>query len=242
MKSLKTLYLQATRLPESEEYKKIAPVKVFDLVTGCSAVRAQSAALLNRAEKEAFADRENLICGLRDCLDTGEIPEAGEKYDSAQVHKVAALLLNSKAAGHETRIKPKLVLRQGFFTYLTGMMDLILRENDKLTLVRISQAKSAKTDETSVLLYILLALTAYPEEDTVIVKKISVVPGGAADEVYVLDREDLTEDPELTLKKLISSLAEEKRTRGQDCAECVHAPYCTVLKQEVEREALNAAE
>ena len=242
MNNLKAVYLQATQLPESDEYKNIAPIKVFDLVTGCSAVRAQSAAMLNRAEKEVFAARENLICSLRECLDTGEAPEAGEQYDAARIHKVAALLINSKSAGYETRIKPKLVFRQGFFTYLTGMMDLIVRENGKLTLIRISQAKEAKTDETSVLLYILLAMMAYPDEKEIIVKKISVVPGGAADEAYRLGKADLVENPEQTLKKLISSLVEEKRTKGRYCAECVHASYCQILKQEVEKEALNAAE
>ncbi len=242
MKNLKELYLKMTRLPESGEYKNVAPVKIFDLVTRCAAVRAKSAAALNRAEKEAFITKETLMSDLRECLDTGKAPEAREPYDPMQVHKVAALLLNSKAAGYEARIKPKFTFREGFHTWLVGSMDLILRENDLLTLVRLSQAAhETDADETAVLMYMLLAMLEYEDEESVVFKRIPVVKGDGKELAYRLDGKDLTEDIEVTLKKIIDSLVETQRDKGSNCAECIHAPYCPVLKQTLEQEALNAA-
>lgn len=242
MKNLKKLYLQQVKLPESDTFKDIIPTSVFSATTRCTAVRSAAAAAFNKAVRETFAEKATLVGAFRECLDTGMMPEVSDEYDPAKIKKAADLLLNSKAAGGETRIKPKFVLSEGFFQILTGSVDFVVRENGDLTLVKLSKAKTAAADELSVLIYVLLAFCSMYNETAVVFKKLPIVRDGGKEEIFRLEKSDLTELPEVTLKKILSSLVETKRDKGPDCATCIHAPYCTVLAKQLEQEAIDAAD
>lgn len=235
-------YKAAVALPLTDDYKEVIPTKVFEICTRCAAVRDYSRAAFSKAVREALSERSSLVSLIRSGFDAGQIPGApdGSGVDDSKLHKLMTLLLNAKLLGGLVRINPKFIAREGFFQLLTGSVDAVVKENDNLILIRLSRAKKAATDETGVLMYLLLGYMNYPTENSITYRKIHILQGGGREENFVLDKSVLTEDPLVTIKKLLSSMVQTQRDKGENCADCIHVSYCTVLKHQLEEEVNNA--
>lgn len=230
-------YKEALALPVGPEYMDVAPINVFDLCTQCSAVREHARASLSRAVRESFAARNSLTAEIRRGFDAGQVPVPEDKeVDGTKLHKLMTLLLNAKLRMGLVRLNPKFIAREGFHQLLTGSVDALVRDNDELVLVRLSRAKKDTTDENSVLLYLLLAYMVYPEESKITYRKIHILKSGGREENYTLEKSVLEEDPLETIKRIMTDLAYAQLDRGDNCAECIHASYCSVLRQQLEQE------
>lgn len=244
MKSLTKLYKECAQLPLTDDWKELIPTSVFVALTKCAAVRKNEIAAMSKAFRESFAKKDELMAALREVFESGGTSiDLGEEYDLEKIKKLCVVLNNNKLIGLLARFNPRLSFHEGFFSILTGTVDVITRDNDVINLWRLSRAKSqTETDELSVLVYILLAYIAYPDEWDLIFKKIPVMVNSGKEESWHLERKELTEDPRVTLKKILGSLLKTQRDKGKDCACCIHAPYCKVLTEDVQREAEEAVD
>lgn len=244
MKNLKDKYLGVVKLADTESYLELVPTSVFNATTRCTAVRASAAAAMNKAERQLFLEKNALVVAIREAYESHKNTPEGlpdGEYDTRKLRKICTLLSNAGLAGTLARINPKFIFKEGYFQILTGAMDIVMRNDEgTLELIRLSKAKTADTDEDTVLFYILLAYLNYPSERNIIYRKVYIAKDGPKDETWNLERKDLTEAPGLTIKKLLSSLVQAQRDKGPDCAQCMHAPYCTVLAAEMKKEAENA--
>ena len=122
---------------------------------------------------------------------------------------------------------------------MTGSGDVLFKEGNSVVFIKLSKAKKEDTDELGVLLYVLLAFNEYPHSDRVIYQRVPVVDGGTELE-YVLEKKDLIEPVKTTINKILTSIKTDIRDKGPNCAQCIHASYCPVLKEEL-KEAVEEA-
>ena len=241
--SLKSLYVQQTHLPDAYfSGDDIVPTTVFNALTRCNAVKAAALQALSNAVRENYAEKNELMVMMRQTVASSLESEqltCPDGYDKKMVAQLLLKLLEVKRESPVLRIGPRLCYRKGFRQVLTGSGDVLFKEGNTIVFIKLSKAKKDDIDELGVLLYVLLVFNEYPHSEQVIYRRVPVVEGGAEVE-YTLEKKDLVEPVKTTINKILTSIKTDIRDKGPNCAQCIHASYCPVLKEEL-KEAVEEA-
>ena len=230
--------------------KKSIPTTVFVLTTKCSAVHAQYTGRFRLETRKAMEVKDRLMGYLRLIFDNLRHEEPDpfmeeellekipETYQRSRIKSLISEVNSKVEEGAALHIGARASLRHKFRDYISAAYDLLLIKDRDAILYRLSRSREANPDLFGVLMYCLLILHSR-DVDAVAYVSYSVSNKGRK-KVFSLSKSDLKEPPSESILRLMTLMSLNKINKGKACETCIHARYCPVLKEIVNKEVDNA--
>jgi len=262
VKKLLPTYLEAIKTEvDSAIVADLTPTSVHVLTTACNSVYSHYLSLLSRDVRKRGLKKNSLTALIRLLVEAGINEEMSimaeiycERYSESdgaipleKIRTLVGRLVEAKKAKDRVALNPRYDYRTSAYRKdLTTGLDVEIRKGDEVELISILKSKSYSAnsapaiDPRALLLKILIFFNSEPFIKKVQYKLLCAGSKAAPDPVFELSRDQLKENPDITIQRIISWYGLDRKEKGKHCGDCVHSGYCMVLKDELKQEAERA--